>query len=72
MDLTYYTVYREKDDEIIAWGTANECAIKMGIKVSSFYYAVSRQRSGRCTHPKYRINVERRTGIEKKTGSIST
>lgn len=54
----YYTVYDERSDEIIISGTSQECAKKLGIKVSSFYYALSRQRSGRTKRPRYYIVKE--------------
>lgn len=54
----YYTVYNERNDEIIASGSAQECAERLGIKVSSFYYAISRQRSGRTKKPRYYIEKE--------------
>lgn len=42
-----YTVYNNKTDmPVIIDGTAEECAKAMGIKVSSFYPAVTRTKKG--------------------------
>lgn len=57
-----YYVWREKDDEILAVGTARECSEKMGIKLSSFYSEVTRTRSGQ--HKYYKILVENLGGDE--------
>lgn len=56
--LKYYTVYDNKTDEIVASGSAQECADALGIKKSSFYYAWSRQKTGRVIKGKYHILVE--------------
>ena len=42
--MNYYSVYDSKDESILAFGSARECSKKLGIKVESFYYAISRQR----------------------------
>ena len=42
----YYSVYDSKTETMIAFGTSKECAEKLGIKVESFYYAISRQNRG--------------------------
>ena len=51
-----YFVWREKTDELVACGTARECARDMGIQLPSFYSEVSRTRSGKHTY--YKIMVE--------------
>lgn len=51
-----YFVWRERDDELVACGTARECAMKMGIKLGSFYSEVSRSRAGKRSY--YKILVE--------------
>ena len=43
----YYTVYKNKTDEIVAFGSAAECAEKLGITRDSFHSFVSNTRSGR-------------------------
>ena len=57
-----YFVWREKTDELVAYGTARECSEKMGIKLSSFYSEVTRTRSGQ--HKYYKILVENLGGDE--------
>lgn len=57
-----YFVWREKTDELVAYGTARECARKMGIQLPSFYSEVSRTRSGKHTY--YKIMVEDLRGEE--------
>ena len=42
----YYTVYKNKTDEIVAFGSAAECAEKLGITRDSFHSFVSNTRSG--------------------------
>lgn len=42
----YYTVYRTKDDAIIAFGSGPECAAMMGITLASFYKIIWRARLG--------------------------
>lgn len=43
----YYTVYRKDSDEIIAFGTSQECTKALGLKnVEQFYAFVSKTRSG--------------------------
>ena len=37
-----YSVYKAKTDELLAFGTAKECAKQLGINLASFYSAVSR------------------------------
>ena len=52
----YYTVYNEKTDDIVACGTAVECAKAMKRSLASFYCTVSRNRSGK--HHKYSIVID--------------
>ncbi len=58
----YYTVYRKKDDEIIAQGTSKECAEQMNRPLTSFYSCVSKNRLGRVNT--YDILVEELGDIE--------
>lgn len=54
--MNYYTVYR--DDEIMAFGTAYQCAEKLGLKnVRQFYVLISKSRSGLRHH--YNVVVEK-------------
>ena len=52
----YYTVYRRKTDEILAYGTAKECAQQLGIRLDSFYCTVSRTPNRKKT--KYEIFID--------------
>lgn len=52
-----YFVWREKDDYLVGFGTAQACAQAMGIKPESFYSAVCRAASGR-RNSRYRFLVE--------------
>lgn len=52
-----YFVWREKDDALVGFGTAQACAQAMGIKPESFYSAVCRAASGR-RNSRYRFLVE--------------
>jgi len=45
-DVLYYTVYLKKNDEIVAFGTAEECAKMLNITLDSFYSAVTRTKKG--------------------------
>lgn len=54
----YYTVYDNKTDAVVAFGSAQECADKLGMKKESFYYAWSRQKTGRVKGGKYHITAE--------------
>ncbi len=45
--MKYYTVYRNDTDEVVAFGTAKECADKRKMTVESFHSFVSNTRSGR-------------------------
>lgn len=51
-----YSVYLRKTDEIVAFGTARECAARLGMTLSSFYPTVSRSQSGQ--QRKYEIISE--------------
>lgn len=53
----YYTVYDNRTEEIIVSGNATQCAEALGIKQSSFYYQISRQRRDAAKH-KYSIVVD--------------
>lgn len=54
--MNYYTVYR--DDEIVAFGNANQCIEKLQLKnIRQFYALISKARSGLRQH--YNIVVEK-------------
>ena len=43
----YYTVYKENNDEIVAFGTSAQCTEMLGLKdLEQFYSFVSKTRSG--------------------------
>lgn len=42
----YYTVYERKTDLPVCFGKAKECAAFLGIKLASFYSAISRAKHG--------------------------
>lgn len=42
----YYTVWLSKTDQIVATGTAEECAEQLGMTKASFYSLVWRAREG--------------------------
>lgn len=42
---TWYTVYKAKGDELLAIGTAKECAAYLGWTLSTFYSILSRVKS---------------------------
>lgn len=42
----HYTVYLRKTDEIVAVGTAEECALQLGLKRGSFYTIVGKTLKG--------------------------
>lgn len=47
----YYTVYSDKNDEIVAFGTSAECCKTLGYKdIEQFYAFVSKTRSGLIKH----------------------
>lgn len=54
--MNYYTVYNAKTDEVVAGGTARECAKQMKRSLASFYCTVSRNRSGK--HHKYTVVID--------------
>jgi len=43
----YYTIYRNKTDEIVAAGNMRECAIQLGVKPSSMYSIISKNNKGK-------------------------
>lgn len=45
--MKYYTVYRNGSDDVVAFGTAKECAEARGMTLRSFYSFISNTRSGR-------------------------
>lgn len=57
--MNYYTVYLRKTDQIIAQGTAKECAYQL--KLKSFNNIVSRVRKGK--NKKYDILVEKYSDV---------
>lgn len=52
----YYTIYRARDDEILAFGDKESCAAMLGISQKSFYSMVADVRAGR--NKKYEIYSE--------------
>lgn len=46
-----YTVYDAKSEAVMAMGTAKECANTLGIKQTTFYEYISRQRHGGYAQP---------------------
>ena len=44
--MTWYTVYDALTDEVLASGTAPQCAKAMGMNLGSFYCAVDRTQRG--------------------------
>lgn len=60
--MSYYTVYDNNTDSIIIAGTAEKCTNYLGIKISSFFYSVSRQKRVHSKH-KYTIFVEKMTSL---------
>lgn len=53
----YYTIYDNKTDEIIAFGSANQCIEKMKLKNrNTFFSMVSNVRTGKIK--KYKIIVD--------------
>lgn len=64
--IAYYTIYLRKNDEIVASGTAKECARQMGKKPKDILYIASNSKYGR--NNKYDVLVER---VEKsETGYV--
>lgn len=43
----YYTLYLASTDEIVAFGTARNCARMLGMTVARFHQLISRIRTGR-------------------------
>ena len=54
--LKYYTVWNMKTDEMVASGTAQECAAIMGRSIADFYTMVMRVRKGK--NRKFAVQVE--------------
>ena len=52
----YYTVYKRKNDELVASGTAAECAEQMQVSLHTFYSIVTRVKNG--TNKKYEIDIQ--------------
>ena len=52
----YYTIYRAKDDEILAFGDKESCAAMLGISQKSFYSMIADVHAGR--NKKYEIYSE--------------
>ena len=52
----YYTVYLNETDEVVASGTAKECAVQMHKSVNGFHSLVSKNRNG--VHKKFTVVVE--------------
>lgn len=52
----YYTVYLAETDEIVAFGSASECAKQMGKSILGFHSLVSKNRLGK--HHKYVIVID--------------
>ena len=54
----YYTVYSDKKDEIVAFGSSAQCCKTLGYKdIEQFYSFVSKTRSGLIKH--YTVVVEK-------------
>lgn len=49
-----YIVYLEKTDEIVATGTARQCAEQIGLAMTSWYSYRTRQNSGKLKYYIYR------------------
>ena len=52
----HYTVYLRRTDELVASGTAKECAAQLGMTTASFYDMEKRVRKGK--QKKYEILKE--------------
>ena len=52
----YYTVYLNETDEVVASGTAKECAAQMHKTVNGIHSLVIKSRKG--VHKKYTVVVE--------------
>ena len=51
----YYTVYLCKTDEVIAQGTAEECAKQMGFsQANSFFSSLVKHKNGKAHMPRHR------------------
>ena len=48
MRTAYYTVYLNETDEVVAFGSAEECRRRLGLKsLESFYSLISKNRKGK-------------------------
>lgn len=56
----HYTVYSRKLDELLAFGSAAECAKALGITRESFYCLVARAKLR--PNGKYEVMIEREDG----------
>ena len=55
----YYAIYRRDTGELVADGTATECAEQMGVSMSYVYSLISNARNGKRTEGKtYRLYEE--------------
>lgn len=52
----YYTVYLNENDEVVASGTAKECATQMHKSINGFHSLVSKNKNG--VHKKYTVVVD--------------
>lgn len=54
--LTYYTVYDDRTDKVLAFGTAREAAAMLGVTLHTFYCIVIK--AGRGQMKKYAVVAE--------------
>ena len=60
-----YSVYRAKDDmPIVIYGTSQQCADALGIKVKSFYGQVLRSKDENAGHSKYVVYKDKVEDLE--------
>ena len=55
-----YTIYLNKTDEVVAFGSSRECAKALGMSRDSFYSMVSRVKKGK--NRKYSIVIKNESG----------
>ncbi len=67
-----YTVYLNKDDSIVAVGTAEECAAQMGITTASFYSYITKQKKGKIKYMIYPESPIRHFIIYKDGEEVAT
>lgn len=61
--MNFYSVYRTKDDSVVATGTAKQCAKQLGFtNEACFYCMISRAKSGK--NRKYAVVTEHITPEE--------